>query len=174
MSCSIFTVTKCDECSFAVRLYATATSHTVPSVKDLEDQSYCILDLKLRKRLRALYPGACALEFESTMQIVVGALLGWDKKKGTGTNGLFGKVIAYADACEEQARYTLHSHMCIWIKDFNKVQDLIFHDNILVREKARVELKIYFEKISQASFGDLQISTKSGPDEVVNITQLKY
>ena len=114
--------------------------------------------------MRNSCPGACALQYESIMQIVISALLGWDKKKCIGRKGIFGKVIAYADACEEQARFTLHSHMCIWIEDFNKLQDLIFHDSVIIRTKARQELKAYFEKISQASFGDLKFTVKSNMD----------
>ena len=82
-------------------------------------------------------------------------MIGWSHTLQTGTNGIFGIPLAYADCCEEQARYTLHSHISVWIKDFNKVISLLFHGNDTIRSKAKSELEMYFQTISQATFGDL-------------------
>ena len=57
-------------------------------------------------------------------------------------------TIAYVDACEEQGGKTLHSHMNIWIKHFNKVQDAIFSEDNNVQKAARKELEDYFKLIS--------------------------
>ena len=121
-----FTVTPCDGCSFRVRLHATSQEHKLPSLDDIEDQKYCLLNLNTRKNLRAKYPGACAVEYESIIQIVINVLIGWNEKMKTGTNGIFGVPLAYADCCEEQARYTLHSHISVWIKDFNETRIFYF------------------------------------------------
>lgn len=73
-----FTVTPCDECSFRVRLYATCPEHNFPSMNDIECQRTCLLDLTARKKWRAKYPGACELEYESVMQVVINILIGWN------------------------------------------------------------------------------------------------
>ena len=112
-SSRIFTVTSCDECSFCVRLYATSKEHTLPSIEQIQDQNYCLLDFNTRKKVRSKYPGACALEYQSIIQIVINILIGWDNKTKLHKNGIFGIPLAYADCCEEQARYTLHSHISL-------------------------------------------------------------
>ena len=66
----------------------------------MENQNYCLLDLNTRKGLRAKYPGACTLEYRSIVQIVINILIGWNEKTKTGTNGIFGVPLAYADCCE--------------------------------------------------------------------------
>ena len=82
-------------------------------------------------------------------------MIGWNNTTNKGTNGIFGIPLAYADCCEEQARYTLHSHISIWIDGFNTIRNLLTHDSIPIRNKAKEELRMYFEKIAQASLGDL-------------------
>ena len=76
-----FTVTPCDECSFRVRLYATCQEHKLPSTESIHDRSKCLLDFNARKKWRTDYPGACAIEYESVMQIVIAVLIGWDNEK---------------------------------------------------------------------------------------------
>ena len=44
-----FTVTPCDECSFRVRLYATAKEHSLPTIEQIQDKDFCLLDLTTRK-----------------------------------------------------------------------------------------------------------------------------
>ena len=134
-------------------MYATSKEHTLPSIEQIQDQNYCLLDFNTRKRLRSKYP--CALEYQSIVQIVINILIGWDNETKLHNNGIFGIPLAYADCCEEQARYTLHSHISVWVEGFNKVRNLLFHESILIRNKAKEELQMYFDKIAQASLGDL-------------------
>ena len=150
-----FTVTPCDECSFRVRLYATCQEHKLPSIGDIQDKSKCLLDFNARKKWRTDYPGACAIEYESVMQIVIDVLIGWDQENQQGRSGIFGIPQAYADCCEEQARFTLHSHISIWIENFNDTRNLLVHENETIRQNAKSELELYFNKIAQASFGDM-------------------
>ena len=71
----------------------------------------CIADFKLRKKARPEFSGACSLEYQSIVQILIHALFGWDIKKQRSTgSGVFGELIAWAVAHEEQARKTLHGH----------------------------------------------------------------
>ena len=62
------------------------------------------------------------------------------------------------EACEEQARLTLHAHLIIWIEHFNKVRDLLFHSDLEVQYTAKKRLVQYFEKIGQATLGDLVVT----------------
>ena len=161
-----FTVTPCDECSFRVRLYATGHAHKLPSIDDIEDKAKCLLDFNARKKWRAKYPGACAIEYDSVLQVVIAVLIGWDQENHKGSSGIFGIPEAYADCCEEQARYTLHSHISIWIENFNDTRNLLFHENERIRQKSKKELELYFNKIAQSSFGDMydfDLSTISTP-----------
>ena len=121
----------------------------------MESQQFCLLDLNTRKNLRKKYPGACVLEYKSIVQIVINILIGWNDKTKSGTNGIFGVPLVYADCCEEQARYTLHSHISVWIENFNEVRNKLHHHKESVRNIARKELENYFQSIAQASFGDI-------------------
>ena len=172
-----FTITPCDECSFRVRLYATCSKQRIPTVEDCLDEENCLMDLAVRRKVRLNNPGACALEYESIMQVVIAALIGWDSKTGASTNGIFGKAQAWSNACEEQSRFTLHGHMCVWIENFNKLRELLFHEKEEIREKARRELTDYFKLVAQATFGELQFSQTSSvtkdtfvntPNDVLN------
>ena len=93
-------------------------------------------------------------------------LIGWDKETNKGNRGSFGIPQAYADCCEEQARFTLHSLISIWIENFNYTRNLLFHENETIRQKSKQELEFYFTKIAQSSFGDMydfDTSTTSNP-----------
>ena len=93
--------------------------------------SDCIADLKLRQHIRRHYPGACSLEFQSAMEIVIETLFNWDTKKQKAKGpGIFGTVVAFAPADEEQGRKTLHRHIQIWVKeiDMNLRRDLFQKD----------------------------------------------
>ena len=75
----------------------------------------------------------------------------------TQKKGIFGIPIAYGNSTEEQGRKILHGHMLIWIKNFNKLQDLLYHPDESIRKKALQELQKYIEKILSSSYGDVVI-----------------
>ena len=86
----------------------------------------------MRKKERLLYPGACSLEFQNIMQIVIETLFNWDttnqEAKGP---GIFGTVVAFAPADEEQGRKTLHRHIQLWVKEFDqKLRKELFSDTV--------------------------------------------
>ena len=71
----------------------------------------------------------------------------------------------------------MHSHICVWIENFNKVREILFHEIEETRNQARQELTDYFMLIGQATFGELQFSQTSvitnetfvnKPDDVLN------
>ena len=160
------TASPCDENSMRVRLYATSQTHKLPTLEQCMDEEDCFLDLKMRRDWRSTYPGACSLEYQSLMQVFIQVLIGWDKGKQCGKNGIFGKPLAWTEACEEQSRLTLHSHLLIWIKYFNIVRDLLYHSDMEVQIEAKKRLVHYFEKIGQATLGDLVVTV---PDDNGNM-----
>ena len=82
-------------------------------------------------------------------------MIGWEQDKYEGTNTIFGIPQAYVDCCEEQARYTLHSHITVWVENFNDIRNLLFHEDEEIKRRAIHEIEKYFNCIAQASLGDL-------------------
>ena len=82
---------------------------------------HCIADLKLRKQIRMDYTGACSLEFQNIMQIVIETLFNWDAKntKAMGP-GLFGTAVAFASTDGEQGQKTLHHHIHLLVKEIDQ------------------------------------------------------
>lgn len=75
------------------------------------DDDQCIADFELRKKYRLRYPGACSLEYQSLIQIVLHCLFQWDSKKQKAKGpGIIGTLLAFAPADEEQQKFTLHRH----------------------------------------------------------------
>ena len=97
------TVTPDDENNFRVQLWANAgTELSLPSIDSSENE--CIQDYVIRRDTRIRYPGACALEYESIVQVLLRDLFGWDSQTKSGTTGIFGELIAWAVGHEEQGK----------------------------------------------------------------------
>ena len=79
----------------------------IQSLKCSEED--CLADFVLRKDTRLNNLGACSLEFQSVMQILIEHMLVWDTKtKTSNRKGILGTVRAFAGADEEQGQKTLH------------------------------------------------------------------
>ncbi len=115
----------------SLSFYHCVFQHELPSLKGSEED--CIADFVLRKDARISYPGACSLEFQSVMQILMECLLRWDTKTQTAKGkGILGTVVAFAGA------YALHRHWQIWVKEINQtVRDSLFHKDTKTRDKNR-------------------------------------
>jgi hypothetical protein len=147
-----FTVTPDDECTFVVRMYANSGQKIYVPGCDCSEED-CIADFKLRAKTRTKYPGACSIYYQSVIQGVY-EMWGWDlnanRKKGV---GIFGEPLAIARADEEQNRHTLHGHFLIWIKNFGKVRDDLFHPDQEKRDLARMKMCRYVEEIFCSDYG---------------------
>ena len=76
----------------------------------------CNADLLFRSKLKLDNPGVCAGEYNSIMQIFMECLIGWNfKLKKQKSLGIFGKVFGSCNTTEEQARFTLHSHILLFM-----------------------------------------------------------
>jgi hypothetical protein len=122
-----FTISPGDECSFRIKLYLNLKMDMLP--QPTSDESDLIADFHFRSKLRIDNPGACAREYNSIMQIIMEALIGWDFKEKKQTSlGIFGKILGFSDTSEEQGRKTLHSHVLLFIALFDR---LVYYGQIL-------------------------------------------
>ena len=78
------------------------THHKQHRLPDLDcSKGDCIADFNLRKKTRLTYPGACSLEYQNIIKIVIEDLLQWDIKKQIAKDkGIIGTVEALAPAHE--------------------------------------------------------------------------
>ena len=116
-----------------------------------------IADLRIRKRNRVNYPGACSLDYQAAMQIVLECLFGWDVNKQEGKEGILGILEAFCRGDEEQGRFTLHSHWLIWVKKFGVLRKLLHATNKATRESAREEYIAYINSVMSAKYGDFEV-----------------
>jgi hypothetical protein len=146
-------VTPDDSVSFRIKIFARSGEEVrLPNLNWSDEE--CIVDLRLRERIRGKYPGICSLEFQSVMDFMWKYIVGWDRDKMEGSLGVFGEPIAACEADEEQGRKTLHSHWLIWIRGFEFVRQMCYHSDETVRETARSKLSEYVKKTMCASYGD--------------------
>ena len=96
-----FTIIPDDECSFRVRMRVNAGQYLDMPKLDCADDNY-IADFNLRKAAPIKYPGACALEYERIIHIVLKTLLNWDSHTQKGSKVIFETLLAYALAHEKQ------------------------------------------------------------------------
>lgn len=148
--------------------------HKLPDI-NCSDES-CIADFNLRKKDRITYPGACSLEYQSIIQILIEDLLQWDpvgqKAKG---KGVLGTVRAFAPADEEQGRKTLHSHWQIWTEELDsELRDNLFSKNPHKRVKARKDFFKIIDHFMHNSYEcDLEVehNCNSPQDGTLPITE---
>ncbi len=125
----------------------------------------------LQKDIRLNHPGACSLEFQSVMQILIECMLQWDvRKKTTKGKGILGTVVAFSVADEEQGRKTLHCHWQIWVKEiYQTVQNCLFHEDITIRDRARKTFCKQIDSVITASYGEESCITHNCLNENNNV-----
>ena len=125
-----------------------------------------LIDFKVRERTRLNYPGACSLEYENVIQILIEDLFQWDlKKQRSKGKGVLGTVEAFRPPDEEQGRGTLHSHWQIWLKEMNRrFRELLFAQRTMrnihqnekeakeIQEKARQKFYRYIDQLLQSRY----------------------
>ena len=110
--------------------------HKLPNVGSYDE---CKIDCDFRKHIRTTYPGACSLEYQQVIEIFINCMLNWDPNKQQARGkGIFGTVLAFAPAHEEQGRRTLHSHWQIWTEDLStQVREDLWSSDRSIRKKSR-------------------------------------
>jgi hypothetical protein len=81
------------------------------------------------------------------------SLIGWnfDLRKQTSL-GIFGKVLGWCDPTEEQARISLHSHVLLFIAEFDALVSMLWSDCDTIREAAQKELTTYMMKTMSSTY----------------------
>ena len=70
-----------------------------------DDENTLIFDSIFRSKLQIDNLGACDREYNSIMQIIMEAFIGWDFKEGKQRFfGIFGEVLGWSDTTEEQGK----------------------------------------------------------------------
>jgi hypothetical protein len=130
------TITPDDFRCFRIVVYAL-TPEKVSTYGQVDTQSFSESDImaefNIRREARVQHPGLCAEEYQRLMQLVIKHFFNWDTKtKKSKGIGLFGEVLAWCLATEEQGRKSLHGHYLVYIKNWNRVM------NILQRKKDEI------------------------------------
>jgi hypothetical protein len=129
LPCIFLTVSPDDLRNYRIIVYALNDGSVKPNgsvdVKELSDDQI-VADFKVRQQARFDHPGLCAEEYERIMELVIKHLFNWDetKQKSKGV-GLFGEVLAWCIATEEQGRKSLHGHILLFIKDWQTVLEIL-------------------------------------------------
>ena len=135
MPCIFLTVTPDDKRSYRIMVYALHGQQSEPSevdVNKLSDKDI-IFQHSVRKQVRSDYPGLCAEEYSRVIDLVIKHLLCWDceTEQSTGV-GLFGKVLAWCLATEEQGRKTLHGHFLIYVEGWKSLLNVLQKPSTIV------------------------------------------
>ena len=163
LPCIFLTISPDDQRNFRVVVYAIEGREYAfgqKNVADMED-SEVLADFKVRQKVRGDYPGLCAEEYGRIMDLVIKHLFGWDEANTKSEKiGLFGKVLAWCIATEEQGRKSLHGHILLFMKDWATVLDALHRRNNEVEEilsyteAARVSKRFYKNACSANLFAD--------------------
>ena len=92
--------------------------------------------------------------YQNVISIFIDCLLKWnpDTQECDGPS-ILGDVIAFAPAHEEQARYTLHSHWQVWVKQLCNSKRLgLWASDPVERERNREKFYEYVDSIMKASY----------------------
>ena len=157
------TITPDDKRNFRIILYACGNHNHIisPYAKDyvnsLSDDDI-FAKFKVRERVREQHPGLCAEEYNRIMKLVIKHLFDWDEEKQCSTgNGLFGELLAWCLATEEQGRKTLHGHFLLFLKGWEEVLETLQNVGTTGYTNAIKEAKALFKNSCSAElFEDLQ------------------
>lgn len=110
----LFTITPVDDVNYRIRIYSDETMEGISNAV-IAENTQVVRDFVIDcRKLSREYPGLAALEFENVLRITIEHFLGWSIREGKNKpdEGLFGDILAFCSAVEEQGRKVLHSHCC--------------------------------------------------------------
>lgn len=122
------TITPDDKRNFRIVLYSLKDkiySGADIDINELDDEDI-LLEFKIREKVREDYPGLCAEEYDRIIKEVIKHLFNWDEEKQCSTGkGIFGELIAWCLATEEQGRKTLHGHFLLFVKGWDETNQIL-------------------------------------------------
>jgi hypothetical protein len=157
------TVTPDDQRSFRIVAYSTAKVEMQWGSIDINNLSSedILADFNIRQQVRTEYPGLCAEEYRRVMDAVIKHVFQWneDEQKPTGVS-LFGELLAWCLATEEQGRKTLHGHFLLFVKDWSAFLERLQTNPNGVSEVK--QMTTYFDNVCSARmFQDFEPPTGS-------------
>jgi hypothetical protein len=128
LPCIFLTISPDDLRNYRIVVYAldgTEKANGFVDVKNLSDEQI-LADFKVRQEARFDHPGLCAEEYERIIELVIKHMFNWneEEQKSEGM-GLFAEVLAWCIATEEQGRKSLHGHILMFVKDWQKVLEVL-------------------------------------------------
>ena len=141
-----FTVTPEDHCNFRIQVLRHGKKDFFPHANEM-NQSKLNDIYEACAETRTFYPGLCAIDFRNILHLVVRYVLGWNEDTQTAEEGAFGKILAFYEAVEEQARKTLHVHFIVWLQDWNELLSRLYSDESDTRLLAGQELGKFVDKV---------------------------
>ena len=123
LPCIFLTITPDDNRCFRIILYLLNGQNGLGLKPEDMTDAEILADFKFRQESRVNYPGLCAEEYARIMNLVIKHVFGWNVDTNTSSNGmgLFGEVLAWCLATEEQGRKTLHGHFLVFLKNWSKI-----------------------------------------------------
>ena len=123
------TITPDDLRNFRIVVYSLSPDKVSPygevDPKTLSE-SDILTDFNVRREARSQHPGLCAEEYQRIMELVIKHLFNWDTETQTSKGmGLFAELLAWCLATEEQGRKSLHGHFLLFLKNWNRVMNIL-------------------------------------------------
>jgi hypothetical protein len=124
-----------------------------------------LADFRVRQTARSDNPGLCAEEYRRIMDLVIKHIFQWDDENQESTGvGVFGELLAWCLATEEQGRKTLHGHYLLFVKYWNLLWKAIQQQTndsrmaVTSSEAQRLSLR-YFDSVCSATlFHDIGVA----------------
>jgi Helitron helicase-like domain at N-terminus len=157
LPCIFLTVTPDDNRCFRIILYLLKGQSGLGLKPEDMTDAEILADFKFRQESRLNYPGLCAEEYSRIMNLVIKHVFGWDidSNKSYKGMGLFGEVMAWCLATEEQGRKTLHGHFLIFLKNWNQILSVLQkqgnHANVLTYNQAWNTTRMLYENVCSAN-----------------------
>ena len=152
MPSMFLTVAPDDDNSFLVQVLSGITVDDDEEIASLTNDEL-VKRATQRTSLRLKYPGICSFYFELALDIILKDVVGWDLENQCATEeaGLFGFPEAIAASVEEQGRSTLHTHIQVWIKEYNEFRDALHSSSSHERRNAKRKIEQTVDAISSTS-----------------------
>ena len=166
------TITPDDKRNYRIVLYACKgrVSNFSSDYVNLLTDDEILAEFKFREKIREDHPGLCAEEYQRIIKLVIKHLFAWDEENQCSTGkGIFGELLAWCLATEEQGRKTLHGHFLLFIKNWEKVLAKMQKPGTDGYNEAKVSIKAFSESICSA-----QLFSDFGPNNVLKEQPVFY
>jgi hypothetical protein len=151
LPCIFLTINPDDQRNFRIVVYGLPQEKVMAydeiDVTNLRKEDV-LAEFKVRQNARSECPGLCAEEYARITELVIKHLLNWDDEKEESAGvGLFGDLLAWCLATEEQGRKTLHGHYLLFVKNWMRMMEILQKRSL--QQETRNEQKLLYDKTKQ-------------------------